>query len=167
MTLINQTHGTIDADVAGGTLTLEPGTVITNDGMLEATNGGTLQIDNPVIGSGSALIEGGTLVFGAPSSVNVTFDNGTGTPDPRSVLDNALSFTGQISGFGGTAPNIAHSDAIDLVGINYDSAAFSETYNASTGILTVTDGSNSASLTFVNFDQTFSFASDATADAHH
>ena len=161
LTLVNQTHGTIDADVAGGTLTLEPGTVITNDGMLEATNGGTLQIDNPVIGSGSALIEGGSLVFGAPSSMNVTFDNGTGTPIyGELVLDNASSFTGQISGFGGTAPDIAHSDAIDLVGINYDSAAFSETYNASTGILTVTDGSNSASLTFVNFDQTFSFASD-------
>ena len=161
LTLVNQTHGAIDADVAGGTLTLEPGTVITNDGVLEATNGGTLQIDNPVIGGGGALIEGGTLVFGAQSSVNVTFNNGTGTPTyGELVLDNASGFSGQIAGFGGTAPDIAHSDAIDLVGINYDSAAFSETYDAANGLLTVTDGTHAASLTFDNFNGTFSFASD-------
>ena len=130
LTLVNQTHGTIDADVAGGTLTLEPGTVITNDGILEATKGGTLQIADPVIGSGSILIEGGTLVLGAPSNVNVAFDNGTETPTyGELVLENASGFSGQISGFSGTAPDVARSDAIDLVGINYDSAAFSETYN--------------------------------------
>ena len=161
LTLVNQTHGTIDANVAGGTLTLEPGTVITNDGMLEATNGGTLQIDNPVIGSGSALIEGGTLILGAQSDVSVTFDNGAGTPVYGVlVLDNASGFSGQIAGFTGTAPDTAHSDAIDLVGINFDSSNFSETYDASMGVLTVTDGSQSASLTFVDFNGTFKFASD-------
>jgi hypothetical protein len=76
------------------------------------------------------------------------------------VLGDAAGFSGQISGFTGTAPDIAHSDAIDLAGINYNSSAFSETYNASNSVLKVTDGTHTASLSFTNFDGTFSFASD-------
>ena len=63
LTLVNETHGTIDANVAGGTFTLETGTTVTNNGVLEAFNGGTLQILDPVTGSGSAIIEGGTMIF--------------------------------------------------------------------------------------------------------
>jgi hypothetical protein len=50
--------------------------------------------------------------------------------------------------------------AIDLVGINYDSSAFSEAYNASNDLLTVTDVTHAASFTFDNFNGTLSFASD-------
>ena len=129
--------------------------------MLEATNGGTLQIDDPVTGSGSAIIEGGKLAFDAPSNVNVTFNNGpNGTTYGELVLGDGSDFSGRISGFTGSAPGVAHSDAIDLVGINYNSSAFSKTFSASTGLLTVTDGTHAASLTFVNFDETFSLASD-------
>ena len=161
LTLINETHGTIDANVAGGTFTLETGTTITNNGVLEALNGGTLQILDPVTGSGSAIIEGGTMIFGAQSNMNVAFENGVGTPTyGELVLGDAAGFSGQISGFVGTAPDTAHSDAIDLEGINYNSSSFSETYDAAKGLLTVTDGSHSASLTFDNFDGTLSFASD-------
>ena len=81
LTLVNEAHGTIEANVAGSTLTLETGTIITNDGVLEALNGGTLQILDPVIGSGSAIIAGGTMIFDAPSNMNVTFNNGTDTHD--------------------------------------------------------------------------------------
>ena len=49
---------------------------------------------------------------------------------------------------------------IDLVGINYGSAHFSEAYNTSSGVLTVSDGSTTTSLTFDNFNATFDFASD-------
>jgi hypothetical protein len=49
---------------------------------------------------------------------------------------------------------------IDLAGINYNSGDFSDTYNTTTGVLTVTDGTNTASLTFVDFTGTFKFASD-------
>ena len=161
LTLVNETHGTIDANVAGGTFTLETGTTITNNGVLEALNGGTLQILDPVTGSGSAIIEGGTMIFGAQSNMNVAFENGVGTPTyGELVLGDAAGFSGQISGFVGTAPDTAHSDAIDLEGINYNSSSFSETYDAAKGLLTVTDGSHSASLTFDNFDGTLSFASD-------
>jgi hypothetical protein len=44
--------------------------------------------------------------------------------------------------------------------VNYSSASFSESYDPSTGLLTVTDGSNSAKLVFENFNATFDFASD-------
>jgi hypothetical protein len=120
-----------------------------------------LQILDPVTGSGNAIIANGTLIFDAPSNMNVIFNNGpNGTTYGELVLGDASGFSGQISGFAGTAPSAAHSDAIDLAGINYDSSAFSETDNASKGLLTVTDGTHAASLTFVNFDGTFSFASD-------
>ena len=161
LTLVNEAHGTIEANDAGGTLTLETGTTITNNGVLEALNGGTLQILDPVTGSGSAIIAGGTVIFDAPSNMHVTFNNGAGTPTyGELVLGDALGFSGQISGFAGTAPNVAHSDAIDLVGINYNSSAFSETYNSSNGLLKVTDGTHAASFTFDNFNGTLSFASD-------
>jgi hypothetical protein len=76
------------------------------------------------------------------------------------VLDNPESFAGQITGFTGTAPDAAHSDVIDLVGINYDSSSFAESYNSTTGLLTITDGTHSASITFDNFNATLDFASD-------
>jgi large repetitive protein len=161
LTLINEKHGIIDADVAGGTLILDTGVTITNDGVLEATNGGALQIADGVIGSGSATISHGVLTFEAQSTMNVAFDSGAGTPSyGELVIGDPSGFSGQISGFTGTAADVSHSDAIDLEGINYSSASFSETYNAATGVLTVTDGSRSASLTFENFGGTFSFASD-------
>ena len=43
---------------------------------MEALNGGTLQILDPVTGSGSAIIAGGTMIFDAQSNMNVTFNNG-------------------------------------------------------------------------------------------
>ena len=101
------------------------------------------------------------MIFDAQSNMNVTFNNGpNGTTYGDLVLGDASGFSGQISGFTGTAPGPAHSDAIDLVGINYNSSAFSETYNASNGLLTVTDGTHAASFTFDNFNGTLSFASD-------
>ncbi len=160
LTLVNEIQGTIEANVAGGILTIDTGHGITNDGILEATNGGVLQIDDPVNGSGSAIIDGGTVALNAQANINVTFDNGTGTPAyGELVLGDASHFSGQISGFSGTAPDTGHSDTIDLTGINYNSPTFSEVYNASTGLLTVSDGSDVANITLDNFDGTLSFAS--------
>jgi hypothetical protein len=163
LTLVNEAHGTIDANAAGGTLIVDTGHTVTNAGLLEASNGGTLLIEDAVNGSGSAcaVINGGTLDFGASSNVNVTFNNGAGTATyGELVLGNPENFCGQISGFTGTGPDAAHSDSIDLKGINYNSGHFSETYSALTGALTVTDGSETAHLTFEGFDGTLSFASD-------
>jgi hypothetical protein len=93
--------------------------------------------------------------------VNVTFNNGTGTPTyGELVLGNPSDFSGQISGFTGTAPDTAHSDAIDLAGFDFASTTFSESSSNGNLVLTATDGSNVATLTFDDFNGTLSFASD-------
>lgn len=161
LTLVNDSQGTIEANLAGGILTINTGHAITNDGTLEATNGGTLQVDDPVIGTGSAVIAGGTLEFAQQSTTNVMFDNGqSGTNYGELVLGNASNFSGQIIGFTGTAPDPSHSDAIDLVGMNYGSCTFTESHNASADVVAVTDGSNTANLTLDNFAGALSFGSD-------
>ena len=70
----------------------------------------------------STIVNGGSLDIGAPSNDTVTFTGSTGSL----ILSQPESFTGQIVGFTGTAPDAAHSDAIDLIGINYDSSQFAE-----------------------------------------
>ncbi len=99
---------------------------------------------------------GGSTTITVPFSDGVTFTGGTGSL----VLNDPAGFTGQIVGFTGTAPDAAHSDTIDLVGINYDSAHFAESYNSTSGLMSVTDGSHTASFTFDNFNATLDFASD-------
>ena len=169
--LVNETHGTIDANISGGTLTLDTGHTITNDGLLEATNGGTLQIDDPVSGGGSAIIAGGMLIFDAQSNMNVTFDNGSGTPAyGELVLGHASDFSGQISGFTGTAPDTTHSDAIDLKDISFGSnITFAYDDNAGTntgGTLTIFgSGDTVDSITFANGEYTtasFTLSSDGS-----
>ena len=113
-------------------------------------------IDPTTVVAVATIAAGASLDIGTASSETVTFTGGTGSL----VLADPEAFSGQIVGFTGTAPDAANSDTIDLVGINYDSPNFAETYNATTGLLTVTDGTNSASMTFDNFNATLDFASD-------
>src|SRR5258707_3954456 len=60
LTLAN--HGTIDANSAAGqaTLVLNGSGGVTNTGLLEATNGGTLSIQNSVINTGGKITASGT-----------------------------------------------------------------------------------------------------------
>ncbi len=170
LTLANETHGTVDANISGDTLTLETGNTINNNGVLEATNGGTLQIHDPVSG-GSALIADGTLIFDAQSNVNVTFDNGTGGPAyGELVLGIASDFSGQISGFNGTSPDTAHSDAIDLKGNAFGlNTTFAYDANAGTntgGTLTIFESGHAVeNLVFANGEYTsasFTLSSDGS-----
>ncbi len=64
----------------------------------------------------AAIAAGASLDISGPSNETVTFTGGTGSL----VLNQPESFSGQIVGFTGTAPDAAHSDTIDLVGIDYD-----------------------------------------------
>jgi hypothetical protein len=102
------------------------------------------------------VVAGGSFDIAAASNETVTFTGGTGSL----FLNDPEGFSGQIEGFTGTAPDAAHSDTIDLVGINYNSGQFAETYNSASGLLTVTDGTNTANITFDNFDAKLDFASD-------
>jgi hypothetical protein len=164
LTLINNAAGTINADVAGGVLTLDTGNTIVNFGVLEASNGGTLHVQDAVTG-GSAVIFGGTLQFDAAASIAITFDNGAGgTSYGMLVLVDSSHFTGDISGFEGTAADLAHSDGIDVLGLNFNSGQFSDSYDSSTGILTLSDGTNTETLKFDGFNgdiNNFHFAEDA------
>ena len=168
LTLVNETHGAIEADISGGTLTVDTGNTITNDGILETANGGTLHVHDPVNG-GNAIVAGGTLIFDAQSSANVAFDNGTGAPAyGELVLENASSFSGQISGFTGTLPDTAHSDAIDLRDISFGSnITFAYNDHAGTdtgGTLTIFEsGQTVDNVVFANGEYTtasFKLASD-------
>ena len=60
--LIN--NGRISADVAGGSISLTPSNGITNNGVLEAQNGGTLVLNSSVIGN-----VGGSIAAGVGSTV--------------------------------------------------------------------------------------------------
>jgi hypothetical protein len=100
--------------------------------------------------------DGATLELNHGTGEQIIFDGGTGSL----VLDQPASFAGHILGFSGTAPDAAHSDTIDLVGIDYDASGFAETFNASTGLLTVTDGTHGAAFNFDHFNATLDFASD-------
>jgi len=124
---------------------------------LYAAPGTTLQISASLAGtSGSATIgTGATLELQAGDSATVTFQAPTGTLQ----LDDAPTFSGQIVNFTGNG-SLSGSDQIDLRNINYSSVQ--DSY--ANGVLTVTDGSNTAELSFsgsytlANFD----FASDGS-----
>ena len=99
---------------------------------------------------------GSSLDLSAPSSETVTFAGGTG----QLIVEQPSGFTGHIEGFTGTAPDAAHSDVIDVVGIDFLSANFEEKYDQSSGILSVSDGKQNASFAFVDFKGVFTFTSD-------
>ncbi len=122
---------------------------VLSDGHLNSGSYGTLVVDPDVVVAAAGTDAGS-------GSETVLFAGGTGTLD----IASPSTFTGEIAGFTGTAADASDSDIVDLAGINYNSSGFSENYNSTTGVLTVTDGTNSASLTFIDFTGTFKFASD-------
>ena len=127
------TSAVIDADVSGKTLTLDPGGMITNNGTLEATNGGTLLIDNPVTGSGTVLVEGSTVELAtSESGVAITFNNAAGTDYGALILETASAFNiGHIIGFAGTAAgSTATSDEVVLTGYATGAITDSSSYNS-------------------------------------
>ncbi|MGJ4953912.1 VCBS domain-containing protein [Bradyrhizobium sp. HKCCYLS20291] len=141
--------GTIDAKA--GTLDLAGS--VTNSGTLKAESGGTLLVAGNVTGSGAVIVDAnGTVEFGGNvgAGQTITFTGASGALK----IDHPASFAGTITGFSGA------TDTIDLAGIDYNSAQYAQSFNASTGILTVTDGVNTATLHFSG--ATYGFA--ATSD---
>ena len=119
--LVNGSAGTIDPNVAGGVLTLDTGNTIVNYGVLEASNGGMLLVQDAVTG-GTAVIAGGRIGFDSSAGIAVMFNNGGGgTSYGLLVLSDPSQFSGDISGFEGTAADLAHSDGIDVIGLNFKS----------------------------------------------
>ncbi len=185
---VEVTAGTLDVTGAvsgGGTTQIDAGATF-EIGSTDADpvtfngTGGTFVIDHAstadggdytgtIGGSAGDFVSGDTIDLKDVSytlgtaSATVTFAGGTGELVLNDPADFSASAT--ISGFTGTASNLASSDAIDLVGIDHNSAGFTESYDAATGLLTVSDGTHTASLDFVAFNGTFDFASDGRTGA--
>jgi hypothetical protein len=157
MTLVNA--GTIDASGTNALVIDTGSNVVTNSGTLEATgsgglvvnsavansgtlwaNRGNLTVNGAVSGNGAAVIDGAaTLEFGAGSSANTVFGDGAaGTLK----LDQSASFSGTVSGF-------AAGNAIDLADLGFGGAmtlGYAANAGGSGGILTMSDGTHTASL---------------------
>ena len=143
------TNNSIIEATSGGTLNIAAN-INNTSGMLEAKSGGLLDVQTAISG-GSAIIMGGTLEFDALSSVNVNFDNSNGYGEL--ILGNPEHFSGQISGFAGTAPDAADSDQVEL--LNFTETSFSARFIGGNQILTLHDAHGDVvTLTFDNFDGT-------------
>jgi hypothetical protein len=144
---------------AGGGAT-DISAAVVNSGTIDV-QAGTLTLSGAVTGTGTVTIgPDGTVAFGAGVGADQTivFNATTGWL----TLNAPALFEGTISGFTGTAPDAAHSDVIELVGIDF--ASMTHSYDALSGILIITDGTDSASLKFDGFTGTFKFAADADGD---
>jgi hypothetical protein len=131
------TSGLIEAVGTGG-VTIQ--SAVLNAGKLEA-NGGTLTVNGAVSGPGTGLIASGALVFNAAFSENVTFSGASGSL----TLAKSQGYAGSITGFshtGGTS-----LDLKDIAFISVGEATFSGT--ATSGVLTVTDGTHTAKITLI------------------
>lgn len=126
--------GMIEATGAGGVTIVG---AVSNTGMLDAV-GGNLTVGGAVTGSGSAVINQGTLDFASAFTENVTFSGATGELE----LAQSQGYGGTITGFsttGGTA-----LDLRDIHFVNAGEATFSG--NSTGGVLTVTDGVNTTTI---------------------
>ncbi len=159
MVLTNLASGVIDANAATNSLRVDTGAnTITNYGLMEASgsgdlklssplanfgvleaNGGTLEVQAPVSGTGQIDIAAGNLFCSGVFNQNVTF---TGTSGVFGMLDSQAYTTGVVSGFsttGGTS-----FDFRDIGFVSAGEATF--VGSASGGVLTVTDGVHTAKI---------------------
>jgi hypothetical protein len=102
-------NGTIDANVDGCTLTIHTGNIVTNAGTLEATNGGTLQIDDSVDNESTGVI----LATGTGSTVSLTFNGGgvNNSGMEEAVAGGTLNLTDDSGGVGNNSGGTIKADA--------------------------------------------------------
>jgi FecR protein len=128
LSFTNDGCGVIDADLSGQTLVVETGNTFTNNALLEASNGGILDVLDNVVGHGWVAISGGGVaVFAGAFSQNVGF-SGAGTLELAHSLGGA--YCGTITGFGA-------GDALVLDDLAYSSCEYAVWCN---GVLTIYDG---------------------------
>ena len=133
-----QNAGNIDCTAAGG-LTIK--SALANTGQL-IVSAGTLTALGAVSGTGSVRIVGGTADFAKAFTENVAFTSTKGTLE----LANSEAYTGTVSGFSKTI-----GTSLDLLDIKFVSGVTKATYsgNATSGILTVTDGTHAAKIKLI------------------
>ncbi len=163
MSLVNQGKGTIFGGGLGAAAVIDTGAAtIVNAGLIESNSGRPLTIDSPIANSGKLVVDaatmtvngdvtgaggceiaGGTLQFTSAFSEDVAFK----PSDAASVLILAQSqaYTGQVSGF--AARSKTQLDLRDIAFVSAGEVSFSGT--STSGVLTVTDGSHTASITLI------------------
>jgi fibronectin-binding autotransporter adhesin len=143
-------------DISHGTVTLDD-IVVSNSGKIQVDDGATLIVgaDAAISGPVTATIgNGGSADFVGSATetltLNATF-SGAGTLE----LDHSQHYGGTISGFGA-------GTTIDLADLKYSSTE-TDTWNSATNTLTISNGTQTASLKLAGaFDQNdFALASDA------
>lgn len=154
-----QNAGLIDAEGAPGyPYTPGQGVVdspVENNGLVETNGtGSTMTFNGAVAGAGRAIIYDGVMRFNSSFSQEVDFESASG----QLVLTQSASYGGMIQGFSKTG-----GESLDLRDIGFigaGEASFSGT--TSRGVLTVTDGTHVAHITFEDdyTDVAFTAASD-------
>jgi hypothetical protein len=117
---------------------------VTNNGTIKAATG-TIEFASLVAGVGKFTIASGTVLqFDAAVAKGSTVAFATKTGGDLRLLD-SQEFGAAITGFGGI-----RADEIELRDINFNSGSFSMSYrgNSTHGVLTVADGSHTATLDF-------------------
>ena len=132
--ILEKTAGLGDSIVAVAT---------TNSGAVIVASG-EIEFQNTVAGAGSFTVRPDTTLQFDASVAKTARVNFSSTSGGDLVLLDAPQFGAAIHGFGG-----AGTDEIDLRDVNFSSSLFRLGYTGNTtqGVLTVTDGTNTASLT--------------------
>ncbi len=138
-----EANGIIDA--SGGTLTINTGNLfsnggITNDGLLEASFGSKLVIDDAVTGTGKETIADGAVM---------EFDSSVASGQTVTFKGAGKLYLGDPSNFGGVIAGLSGNDLLDLSGFVAATTTVTAAYDSETNVttLTVTDTSgHSASL---------------------
>ena len=128
--------GTLEA-VAGASLVIN--SEVSNSGLLWA-HGGRIIVNNTLSGGSELIDNGGIIEFGGTSSANIHF--GDANPGAWNVIK-----LNDVDRFSGSIANWDANDELDLVDIDYNSATMS--YAADTGLLTVSDGVDTLSVTLI------------------
>ena len=140
MTLINESAGLINGNDSNALIIDTGSNTIVNDGFIEATGAGGITIKSAVTGTGSVQVTAGTLSFASSFSQNVAF----GAAGVLQLAD-SKTYTGSISGF--SKSGHTSLDLLDIGFVGSAEATFSG--NKSGGVLTVTDGADTAHITLV------------------
>ncbi len=174
LTLVNDAGGTIDASLAAA-LTIDTGAnTIVNAGLIEATGAGGLVIASAIDNTGTLLASHGNLTVDGDVSGAGVVRIGAATADFAAAFSENVSFLGagvlalaQSQAFHGTIAHFSRTGAtsLDLEDIVFGAAtkvSFSGT--ASSGVLTVTDGTHTALITLAGNYRTATFA--ISSDGH-
>ena len=114
LTFTNDIGSTINADLSGQTLFVETGALFTNNALMEATNGGILDVLDNVAGTGSVqIVNGGHAIFAG------AFEPGRNV---RWERDSSRSLQTSDGAYGAAIDGFAGGDAIVLDDVDLSQA---------------------------------------------